>query len=177
MVLCSRLWSEDHIKWCYTRLQDLSRVVPAPFLKITSLWQIFWSTLWLFGFTVFPFTMKGTSTHVSSVQNSSCYQNWCYKKLTITSLSSHSYNQCLSLYFDIERKILYSPFAFDKRVTFWFQCARSLHCVFVFAALYACAIVQWLHASLRSNTATYTQAVIGCFEAKKFTLLSKAVRL
>ena len=34
----------------------------------------------------------------------------------------------------------YTPIAFDERVTFWFQYARSLPCACVLAALYACAI-------------------------------------
>ena len=36
--------------------------------------------------------------------------------------------------------INYTPIAFDERVTFWLQRARSLPCACVFAALYACAI-------------------------------------
>ena len=34
----------------------------------------------------------------------------------------------------------YTPIAFDERVTFWLQRARSLSCACAFAALYACAI-------------------------------------
>ena len=50
---------------------------------------------------------------------------------------------------------IYTPIAFDERVTFWLKRAGHL-CVF--AALYACVIVQWLHASLRANNATYAHA-------------------
>ena len=35
---------------------------------------------------------------------------------------------------------LYTPIAFDERVTFWIQRARSLPCACAFAALYTCAI-------------------------------------
>ena len=34
----------------------------------------------------------------------------------------------------------YTPIAFDERVTFWLQRARSLPYACAFAALYACAI-------------------------------------
>ena len=36
---------------------------------------------------------------------------------------------------------LYTRIAFDETVTFWLQCAGSLPCACVFAALYACEIV------------------------------------
>ena len=36
---------------------------------------------------------------------------------------------------------IYTPIAFDQRVTFWLQNARSLPCACVFAALYVCAIL------------------------------------
>ena len=34
----------------------------------------------------------------------------------------------------------YTPIAFDERVAFWLQCARSLSCACAFTALHACAI-------------------------------------
>ena len=49
----------------------------------------------------------------------------------------------------------YTPIAFDERVIFWLQRTGSLPCACVFAALHACAIAQWLYASLRANNATY----------------------
>ena len=52
----------------------------------------------------------------------------------------------------------YTPIAFDERVTFWLQHARSLPCVYVFAALYACGIAYWLYTRLRANNATYAHA-------------------
>ena len=45
---------------------------------------------------------------------------------------------------------VYTPIAFDERVTFWLQRAGSLSCACAFAALHACAIAYWLYASLRA---------------------------
>ena len=52
-------------------------------------------------------------------------QKLCHAKLVVT--GSHSVGD-------------YTPIAFDERVTFWLQRARSLSCACTFAALYACVI-------------------------------------
>ena len=47
----------------------------------------------------------------------------------------------------------------------------------MFAALFACALAQWLYASLGANKATYAHAQ-GCVrQSQKVTLSSKAIRL
>ena len=64
------------------------------------------------------------------------------------------------------------PLLVYSLVTFWLQRAGSLPCACVFAALYACAIAYWLHASLRANNATYAhKAVTGRVEPKSYSLV------
>ena len=70
----------------------------------------------------------------------------------------------------IKFKQTYTLIAFDERVIFWLQRAGSLPCACVFAALYACAIAQWLYSSLYVQIMQHTnthKAVTGRAEAKK----------
>ena len=79
----------------------------------------------------------------------------------------------------IRWKYVYTPIAFDERVTLWLQRARSLPCVCAFAALYAYVIAWWSYASLRpimQHMHTH-KAVTGRVKAKKVTLSSKAIKL
>ena len=53
---------------------------------------------------------------------------------------------------------IYSPIAFDGRVTSMLQHIQSLPCACVFVALFACSLVQWLYVTLHANKATYAHA-------------------
>ena len=70
------------------------------------------------------------------------YQNWIIEQRSLTCLwwigllHLESIHPCERF----KKCILYTPIAFDERVTFWLQQARSLPCVCAFAALYACGI-------------------------------------
>ena len=56
---------------------------------------------------------------------------------------------------------------FFEKVTFWLKRAYSMPFACVFAALYECAIVEWLYVSLMRKYATYTyKAVTGRIETK-----------
>ena len=46
-------------------------------------------------------------------------------------------NLVLSCTTVIQVHLLYSPIAFDERVTFWLQRVRSLHCARAYVALFA----------------------------------------
>ena len=56
----------------------------------------------------------------------------------------HSHLTILELKWDLEQLTVthshYTPIAFDERVTFLLQLARSMPCACAFAAFYVCAI-------------------------------------
>ena len=72
-----------------------------------------------------------------------------------------------------------NPIAFDERVTSMLYRTRSLPCANAFVALFACALAEWLYATLHANKATYVH-VQGSGRVRlnqKVTLSSKAIRL